>query len=124
MRKNNGMGEIGQGKPRRREIKSFASRRALPMFIVDPSGSTDDALAGGSGWHGKEASHAMNLQPYIAEFVGTAIVVLLGNGVVANVLLDKTKGHGAGWIVITFGWGMAVFVGVFCTSTYSGAHLN
>jgi glycerol uptake facilitator protein len=62
--------------------------------------------------------------PYIAEFIGTALLVLLGNGVVANVVLARTKGHGAGWIVITFGWGMAVFVGVFCTADFSGAHLN
>ncbi len=61
---------------------------------------------------------------YIAEFVGTAILVLLGNGVVANVLLEKTKGHGAGWIVIAFGWGMAVFVAVFCVMDISGAHIN
>jgi glycerol uptake facilitator protein len=66
----------------------------------------------------------MNFKPFVAELVGTAIVVLLGNGVVANVLLARTKGNGAGWIVITFGWGMAVFVAVFCVSKYSDAHLN
>jgi glycerol uptake facilitator protein len=59
-----------------------------------------------------------------AELIGTAILIILGNGVVANVLLSRTKGHGAGWIVITFGWGMGVFVGAFCVSKYSGAHLN
>jgi glycerol uptake facilitator protein len=64
------------------------------------------------------------MQAYLAEFVGTAILVLLGNGVVANVVLDKTKGHGSGWIVIAFGWGMAVFVGVWCVGAISGAHLN
>src|SRR3954451_6353954 len=64
------------------------------------------------------------MKPYIAEFVGTALLVLLGNGVVANVVLPKTKGSGSGWIVITFGWGMAVFVAVFCVSSFSGAHLN
>jgi glycerol uptake facilitator protein len=64
------------------------------------------------------------MTPFLAEFLGTAILVILGNGVVSNVLLKGTKGNGAGWIVITFGWGMAVFVGVFCTSEYSGAHLN
>jgi len=64
------------------------------------------------------------MDQYIAEFVGTAILVLLGNGVVANVLLEKTKGHGAGWIVIAFGWGMAVFVAVFCVMDISGAHIN
>jgi glycerol uptake facilitator protein len=66
----------------------------------------------------------MNTQPFLAELVGTAILIVLGNGVVANVVLGKTKGHGSGWIVITFGWGMAVYVAVFCVSKYSGAHLN
>lgn len=61
---------------------------------------------------------------FIAELIGTAILVVLGNGVVANVVLQKTKGNGSGWIVITFGWGMAVFVGVFCVKGFSGAHLN
>src|SRR3954469_21662283 len=64
------------------------------------------------------------MKPYIAEFVGTALLVLLGNGVVANVVLPKTKGSGSGWIVITFGWGMAVFVAVWCVGPISGAHLN
>lgn len=64
------------------------------------------------------------MNAFIAEMIGTAILVVLGNGVVANVLLQKTKGHGGGWIVITFGWGMAVFVAVFCVGTYSNAHLN
>lgn len=66
----------------------------------------------------------MSINPYLAELIGTAILILLGNGVVANVVLNKTKGHGAGWIVIAFGWGMAVFVAVFCVSAFSGAHLN
>jgi glycerol uptake facilitator protein len=64
------------------------------------------------------------MSTFIAELLGTALLVLFGNGVVANVVLARTKGHGAGWIVITFGWGMAVFVAVFCVSEYSGAHLN
>jgi glycerol uptake facilitator protein len=66
----------------------------------------------------------VDIKALAAEFVGTAILILLGNGVVANVVLKQTKGNGAGWIVITFGWGMAVFVGVFCFSKFSGAHLN
>lgn len=59
-----------------------------------------------------------------AEFLGTMILVLLGNGVVANVVLDKTKGNQAGWIVITTGWAIAVFVGALCSAEASGAHLN
>lgn len=64
------------------------------------------------------------MTPWLAEFLGTALLVLLGDGVVANVVLGKTKGHGAGWIVITWGWGMAVFVAAFITAAASGAHLN
>ena len=61
---------------------------------------------------------------FVAELIGTAILILLGNGVVANVLLRGTKGEGSGWIVITWGWGMAVFVAIFITARFSGAHLN
>ena len=64
------------------------------------------------------------MHPYLAEFLGTALLILLGNGVVANVVLPRTKGHGSGWIVIAFGWGMAVFVAVWCVAEASGAHLN
>lgn len=64
------------------------------------------------------------MNPYLAEFIGTAILVIFGNGVVANVVLARTKGHGGGWMVITAGWGLAVFVGVFCSQAASGAHLN
>jgi glycerol uptake facilitator protein len=61
---------------------------------------------------------------FIGEIVGTFFLILLGNGVVANVVLNKTKGNNSGWIVITFGWCIAVFVGVFVASKASGAHLN
>ncbi len=64
------------------------------------------------------------MSPHFAEFIGTMLLVLLGNGVVANVLLNKTKGHNSGLIVIAFGWGIAVFVGVICSAVVSGAHLN
>jgi len=64
------------------------------------------------------------MHPLFAEFIGTALLVLLGNGVVANVLLQKTKGHGSGLVVIALGWAMAVFVGVFCAAAASGGHLN
>jgi glycerol uptake facilitator protein len=64
------------------------------------------------------------MNPYLAEFIGTALLVIFGNGVVANVVLARTKGNNSGWIVITAGWGFAVFVGVFCSQRFSGAHLN
>jgi glycerol uptake facilitator protein len=61
---------------------------------------------------------------YLAEVIGTMILILLGDGVVANVVLNKTKGNNSGWIVITTGWGLAVFVAVFCVGLVSGAHIN
>ncbi len=61
---------------------------------------------------------------FIAEFIGTAILILLGNGVVANDLLDESKGKGTGWTLITIGWAVAVFVAVFIVAPYSGAHIN
>ncbi|QQE13988.1 aquaporin family protein [Planctomycetota bacterium] len=61
---------------------------------------------------------------FTAEFIGTALLILLGDGVVANVVLKDTKGNSSGWIVITFGWAMGVFVGVFAVGGYSGAHIN
>lgn len=61
---------------------------------------------------------------YFAEFIGTFILILLGNGVVANTNLKKSHAFGGGWIVISAGWGMAVFVAVFATKDISGAHLN
>ncbi len=64
------------------------------------------------------------MSPFTAEFFGTTVLLLLGDGVVANVVLSKTKGHGAGWIVITAGWALAVFTGVALVGDISGAHLN
>ena len=64
------------------------------------------------------------MNPILAEFIGTAILVTFGNGVVANVVLAKTKGNNGGWIVISTGWALAVFVGVFSSQSFSGAHLN
>jgi glycerol uptake facilitator protein len=61
---------------------------------------------------------------FLAEFIGTAILVILGDGVVANVVLGKTKGNNSGWIVITAGWAFAVTVAVYCVNAISGAHLN
>ena len=64
------------------------------------------------------------MSPFMAELIGTAILILLGDGVVANVVLKDTKGSNSGWIVITWGWAIAVFVAVFCVAPYSGAHIN
>ena len=65
------------------------------------------------------------MSPFLGEFIGTALLIILGAGVVANVVLSKTKGQNSGWIVITFGWAMAVFVGVYASTKLGGSgHLN
>ncbi len=64
------------------------------------------------------------MSPYVAEAVGTMILILLGDGVVANVLLARSKGQNSGWIVITVGWGVAVTIAVYAVGRISGAHLN
>ena len=64
------------------------------------------------------------MTPFIAEFLGTMMLILLGDGVVANVILNETKGKDSGWIVICTAWGLAVFIGVTIAGPYSGAHLN
>jgi len=64
------------------------------------------------------------MQKLLAEAVGTLLLVLLGDGVVANVVLNRTKGQNGGWIVITVGWGVAVAMAVYAVGRISGAHLN
>ena len=64
------------------------------------------------------------MTPFVAEIIGTFFLILLGGGVVANVVLEKTKSNDQGWMVITTAWGLAVFVGVVVAGPYSGAHLN
>lgn len=64
------------------------------------------------------------MSPYLAEFLGTMLLVILGDGVVANVVLNRTKGHNSGWIVITAGWGLAVLVAVYSVGAISGGHIN
>lgn len=64
------------------------------------------------------------MSPFIAEILGTALLILLGGGVVASSVLKDTKSSGAGWIVITTGWALGVFIGVFVSAPYSGAHIN
>lgn len=64
------------------------------------------------------------MHPYVAEFMGTMFLLLMGTGVVANAVLKGTLGHNGGWIVITTGWALGVFIGVVVAGPYSGAHLN
>jgi glycerol uptake facilitator protein len=64
------------------------------------------------------------MNEFTSELIGTMLLILLGNGVVANVVLKGTKGNSGGWMVITTGWALAVFVGVVIATPYSGAHLN
>jgi glycerol uptake facilitator protein len=64
------------------------------------------------------------MSPYLAELLGTMLLVILGDGVVANVVLNRSKGQNSGWIVITTGWGLAVMVAAYSVGFISGAHLN
>lgn len=65
------------------------------------------------------------MNPFLGEFIGTMLLIIMGDGVVANVVLNKTKGNNSGWIVITFGWAMAVFLGVYASTSLGGSgHLN
>jgi glycerol uptake facilitator protein len=64
------------------------------------------------------------MEAYIAEFIGTMILIILGDGVVAGVLLRNSKAENSGWIVITFGWAMAVAIAVYCVGQFSGALIN
>jgi glycerol uptake facilitator protein len=66
----------------------------------------------------------VRMQTFLAEAIGTMMLVVLGDGVVANVILTGTKGEKSGWIVITTGWGVAVAMGVYAVGRISGAHLN
>jgi glycerol uptake facilitator protein len=62
--------------------------------------------------------------PFIGELIGTMLLIIFGDGVVANVVLSKTKGQNSGWIVIATGWAMAVAIGVYASWPISGAHIN
>ena len=64
------------------------------------------------------------MSPFLAELLGTMLLIVLGDGVVANVVLSGTKGQNSGWIVITTGWAFAVTVAVYAVGTFSGAHIN
>jgi len=64
------------------------------------------------------------MTPFLAEFLGTSMMMIIGNGVVANIVLPKTKGNNGGLISIVLGWTIAVFVGVYISNSSSGAHLN
>ena len=64
------------------------------------------------------------MSPYLAEFVGTLLLVLLGDGVVAGVVLRKSKAENAGWLTIVVGWGLAVTLAIYAVGRISGAHLN
>jgi glycerol uptake facilitator protein len=64
------------------------------------------------------------MSPFLAEIIGTMLLIIFGDGVVANALLHKSKGQNGGWIIITTGWGLGLAVAVYCVGAISGAHLN
>jgi glycerol uptake facilitator protein len=64
------------------------------------------------------------MNPYFAEFLGTAFLILMGDGVVASVLLKESKSHNAGWLTIAVAWGLAVMLAIYAVGSFSGAHLN
>ena len=64
------------------------------------------------------------MTPFLGELIGTCLLVVLGDGIVANVVLARTKGNNSGWIAIALGWGIAVFVAVYAVAAVSGAHIN
>jgi glycerol uptake facilitator protein len=68
--------------------------------------------------------NTLKMSIFLSEFIGTMVVLIFGSGVVANVVLNKSKGKDSGWIVITFGWAIGVFCGVMIAAPGSGAHLN
>src|ERR1700747_708730 len=89
---------------------------AVSTGLNDPQFKVTSCDRGGLTMHG----------PFVGEFMGTLILILLGDGVVANVLLKKSKGENSGWMVIATAWGMAVVAGI-CTAVACGspgAHIN
>lgn len=64
------------------------------------------------------------MTPFLGELIGTMILIIFGAGVVGGVLMKDSKAEGAGWIVVTLGWGLAVTMGVYAVGNFSGAHLN
>ena len=64
------------------------------------------------------------MSEFVAELIGTMILIIFGGGVVGGVVLKKTKAEGAGWVVITIGWGLAVTMGVYAVGNFTGAHIN
>lgn len=64
------------------------------------------------------------MSPYLAEYLGTLILIVLGDGVVAAVVLKQTKSENAGWLTVVIGWGLAVTLSIYAVGQYSGAHIN
>jgi glycerol uptake facilitator protein len=96
----------------------------MPKEIVDKLKNWNKAVGRAGNWVENNYLEKQNMTPFVAEIIGTMLLILLGNGVVANVVLKKTKGNSSGWIVITAGWAFAVFVAVTVAGPISGAHIN
>lgn len=72
----------------------------------------------------KKLLNLLHMSPFLAEFIGTGLLILLGNGVVGGVVLHSSKAQNSGWIVITIGWGLAVTMAIYAVGAVSGAHIN
>jgi glycerol uptake facilitator protein len=86
--------------------------------------NTEKLVVRGSKITAQKTINAKHMNIFTGELIGTFLLILLGNGVVANVVLNRTKGNSSGWIVIAFGWAIGVFTGVYVSAKASGAHLN
>jgi glycerol uptake facilitator protein len=91
---------------------------------MDGKGQSIPPGTGLNGNHNDLKLNTNHMSAFSAELIGTMLLILLGTGVVANVVLKGTKGNNSGWIVITTGWALAVYVGVVFAKPFSGAHLN
>jgi glycerol uptake facilitator protein len=99
----------------------------LPDDLLKSPSGQQRQRAGRSVWRARARQRSIRrgwMETLLAEAIGTMILVLLGDGVVANVLLARSKGQNSGWIVITVGWGVAVAIAVYAVGRISGAHLN
>src|SRR5690349_1333716 len=93
-------------------------------MVASNSGAFRRRFQRPGSFHGTDPNTPSSMQIFLAELLGTMLLIIFGDGVVANVVLSKNKGQNSGWIVITTGWAMAVTIAVYAVGAYSGAHIN